>query len=268
MFSHFTLGSNDLKRSENFYAALGPTMGLTKIHVDRDEGYLSLRRRDGSPPPLNICRPLDDRPATAGNGFHIAFMANDQETVERFHETALAHGGHDEGVPGLRSIYAPDYYAAYIRDPDGNKLQAVWYRDGRKVFATGDLISHITIGHANFERERAFYTAVLGTLGMEELPDEAYESLAGFGFPGFQTPIVYVQRTFDGKPASFGNGTHVAFKADSREAVDRFFAAAIKCGGRSEGEPGPRPHYSAHYYGAYVRDAVGNKLQAVCRKPA
>lgn len=267
MFSHITLGSDDLERSEKFYRVLGPTLGLALSQFD-DEGYLRIGREDSDAPSVNVCRPLDDRPATSGNGFHIAFMADGKEAVDRFHAAALAHGGRDDGAPGLRPIYAPDYYAAYVRDPDGNKLQAVWYQDGRKTGVAGDVISHITIGLGDVGRERAFYSEVLATLGIVELPEEALEQLAGFGFPGCSTPIVYVQQPFDGGPASFGNGTHVAFTADSREAVDRFHAAALAMGGRSEGAPGLRPHYSPHYYGAYVRDAVGNKLQAVCRKPA
>ncbi|MGI9435652.1 MAG: VOC family protein [Geminicoccaceae bacterium] len=268
MFSHLNLGSNDLKRSEAFYTAVGPTIELPLLHVDHDEGFFSLGKSDRSAPPLIVCRPFDDLPATWSNGFHIAFMAKDEDAVRQFHRTALAHGGYDEGAPGLRTIYAPDYYAAYVRDPDGNKLQAVCYLDGRKTGPGGDVISHITIGHADFERERAFYTAVLATLGIVEIPEEGDANSAGFGIEGFETPIVYVQPPFDGRPASFGNGTHVAFSASSREAVDRFHAEALAAGGSSDGEPGLRPHYSANYYGAYVRDRVGNKLQAVCRKPA
>ncbi len=268
MFSHFTLGTNDLARAETFYSALGPTLGLPLLGIDHEDGHLRIGPNDRSGPPLIVCRPFDDLPATWSNGFHVAFNATGPETVDRFHATALAHGGYDEGGPGLRSIYSPDYYAAYVRDPDGNKLQAVCYLDGRKAAPTGDMISHITIGHADLERARSFYTSVLGTLGIDEIPEEGDANTAGFGFPGFRTPIVYVQRPFDGRPASFGNGTHIAFTASSQEAVDQFHEAALAHGGISAGGPGPRPQYSAHYYAAYVLDQVGNKLQAVCRKPA
>ena len=268
MLSHVTLGSNDLARSEVFYSALMSILRQELLEASHEHGFLMLGQPDWHHPHLFICRPFDNLPATWSNGFHIAFMAADQEAVDQFHKTALAHGGYDEGGPGLRPMYAPDYYAAYVRDPDGNKLQAVCYLDGRKAAATGDVISHITIGHADFERERSFYSAILAPLGMIELPDEAHDKLAGFGSEGFQTPIVYIQRPFNGRPASFGNGTHAAFSAPSRDAVDRFHAAALAHGGCSEGEPGLRPHYSANYYGAYIRDQVGNKLQAVCREPA
>jgi catechol 2,3-dioxygenase-like lactoylglutathione lyase family enzyme len=245
-----------------------PALGPWLIKIDREEGYLMAAPPDQRRPPLNVCPPFDNLPATWSNGFHIAFNAAEKDMVDRFHAAALAHGGYDDGAPGIRSIYAPDYYGAYVRDPDGNKLQAVCYLDGRKAGPTGDVISHITIGQADFERERTFYAAVLGTLDIVELPEEGDATSAGFGFQGCKTPIVYVQPPFDGRPASFGNGTHVAFSASSRAAVDRFHEAALAHGGTNEGAPGARPHYSANYYAAYVRDQVGNKLQAVCREPA
>jgi catechol 2,3-dioxygenase-like lactoylglutathione lyase family enzyme len=69
---------------------------------------------------------------------------------------------------------------------------------------------------------------------------------------------------FDKATASPGNGNHVAFLAPNRAAVDAFHAAALDNGGSDEGAPGLRPHYHANYYGAYVRDPDGNKIQAVC----
>ena len=268
MFSHFTLGTNDLARAEAFYSAVMPTLGQSLIAASPENGYLMFGLPDKRHPHLFICRPFDGLPATWSNGFHIAFNAANEETVDRFHAAALAHGGYDDGAPGIRSIYAPDYYGAYVRDPDGNKLQAVCYLDGRKAGPTGDVISHITIGHADIDRERAFYAAVLGALHIVDIPKEGDADSAGFGFLRYRTPIVYVQPPFDGRPATFGNGTHVAFAAASRAAVDRFHAEALVHGGLCAGAPGLRPHYSANYYAAYVRDRVGNKLQAVCREPA
>ncbi|MCJ8336215.1 MAG: VOC family protein, partial [Epibacterium sp.] len=67
-----------------------------------------------------------------------------------------------------------------------------------------------------------------------------------------------------GRPATWGNGTQVAFVADTKEDVRAFHDTALRLGGSSEGEPGPRPHYGENYFAAYVRDPDGNKLQAVC----
>jgi catechol 2,3-dioxygenase-like lactoylglutathione lyase family enzyme len=77
-------------------------------------------------------------------------------------------------------------------------------------------------------------------------------------------PTIYIYTPEDGRPATWGNGTHVAFIADTRAQVHAFHEQALKLGGKSEGEPGPRPHYGPNYYAAYVRDPDGNKLQAVC----
>lgn len=73
-------------------------------------------------------RPIDREPATVGNGITIAFEAPDRATVDRFHAEALAAGGTDAGPPGLRPQYHPDYYGAYARDPDGNKLCCACHR--------------------------------------------------------------------------------------------------------------------------------------------
>src|SRR3546814_11552422 len=97
-------------------------------------------------PHVVIRRPADGRPFQRGNGYHVAFLAPDEETVQRFHAAALDNGGSDEGGPGLRRFYAPDYYGAYLRDPDGNKLQAVTYPDGRQAGPGGDLVPPITLG--------------------------------------------------------------------------------------------------------------------------
>ena len=76
-------------------------------------------------PKLFIGPAFDGNEARAGNGNHAAFLAPDRATVDAFHKAALAHGGSDEGTPGLRPHYHPNYYGAYVRDPEGNKLQAV-----------------------------------------------------------------------------------------------------------------------------------------------
>jgi catechol 2,3-dioxygenase-like lactoylglutathione lyase family enzyme len=194
-------------------------------------------------------------------------MAAGEDTVKRFHQAALAAGGYDEGAPGLRPHYAADYYAAYVRDPDGNKLQAVYYANERKAGLAGDSISHITLGTRDVARAGRFYEAVLATLGLVRLAGEEEQGEdAAFGFKDTGVPIVFPQKTFDGRPATWGNGTHVAFQAANRAAVDAFYRAALSLGGLDEGAPALRPHYHTDYYAAYVRDPDGNKLQAVCHE--
>jgi len=120
MLSHTTLGVSDLPRALSFYTPLMDALGLTLKFSDSTwAGWKS----PGVERPLFIIgRPLDGRTASAGNGQMIAFLAASRAIVDRCHALALAHGGRDEGPPGLRPTYHPHYYGAYFRDPDGNKL--------------------------------------------------------------------------------------------------------------------------------------------------
>jgi catechol 2,3-dioxygenase-like lactoylglutathione lyase family enzyme len=124
------------------------------------------------------------------------------------------------------------------------------------------VLSHITLGTNDKQRAAGFYDAVLGVLGFTRLPKPPEKPLAYD--KGGQMPTIFICTPFDGQPATWGNGTHIAFVADTRGQVDAFHRKALEAGGTDEGQPGLRPHYGANYYAAYVRDADGNKLQAVC----
>lgn len=128
------------------------------------------------------------------------------------------------------------------------------------------MLSHITLGTNDFDRALKFYDSALAPLGIKRTSTEAEYGYAMYK-QGDTTFTVFICRPFDGNPATHGNGTHVAFAAPNRAAVDAFHAAALAQGGKDEGAPGPRPHYHEYYYGAYVRDPDGNKLQACCQKP-
>jgi catechol 2,3-dioxygenase-like lactoylglutathione lyase family enzyme len=127
------------------------------------------------------------------------------------------------------------------------------------------MYSHVTVGTRDLARSERFYDAVMAALGHPVLFKNA-RALA-YGMPTGEK--FFVLFPFDGKDARPGNGVHAAFKVDSRARVDDFHRVALAQGGSDEGAPGLRPHYHPNYYGAYVRDPDGNKLQAVChRKPA
>ncbi|MEQ8347112.1 MAG: VOC family protein [Sneathiellaceae bacterium] len=126
--SHITLGSNDQARSARFYDAVLGALGFARL--PKPPGKPPAYERDGQMPTIYLYAPEDGRPATWGNGTHVAFLAESRAQVHAFHERALALGGSCEGPPGPRPHYGPGYYAAYVRDPDGNKLQAVCYAAG------------------------------------------------------------------------------------------------------------------------------------------
>jgi catechol 2,3-dioxygenase-like lactoylglutathione lyase family enzyme len=121
MFSHVTFGTNDLARAGAFYDAVLGILG----HVRGLERETFIAYGDSPGPRLFIMHPFDGNPASSGNGVHAAFVAESRVQVDAFHAAALAAGGTDEGAPGLRPQYHEDYYAAYVRDPDGNKIQVV-----------------------------------------------------------------------------------------------------------------------------------------------
>lgn len=121
MFLYITLGTNDLAAATRFYDATLAPLGLMRLRSEPDEiGYAAPGERCR----LWITKPFDGKPATVGNGSMPAFTAPTQTAVDAFYAAALAHGGTCEGAPGLRP-YGPSFYAAYVRDPDGNKLSAV-----------------------------------------------------------------------------------------------------------------------------------------------
>jgi len=123
MFSHLTIGTTNLSRAINFYDAVLEPLGIERRPV-RYDNWASWQR-PGEPAVLWVGRPINKLPATCGNGWMAAFIAPSRSAVDAAHAAAMAAGGQDEGAPGLRTSYAPDYYGAYVRDPDGNKLHFV-----------------------------------------------------------------------------------------------------------------------------------------------
>ena len=125
MFSHVTVGSNDMARSTAFYDGVGKALGLVKhMEVPDGAGY---GRADGRPQ-LWIVRPLDRHAATVGNGITIGLDADTRPAVDAAYAAGIAAGGKDEGKPGIRAHYHPNYYGAYVRDPDGNKVCIVCHK--------------------------------------------------------------------------------------------------------------------------------------------
>jgi catechol 2,3-dioxygenase-like lactoylglutathione lyase family enzyme len=118
--SHVSIGVNDVSRAKAFYDPLMELLGLRIRQADEesvDYGNQGLV--------FSLETPSDGRPATAGNGVHIAFSAPDRKTVDAFYREALRLGARDAGPPGLRPQYSATYYGAFVFDPDGNKIEAV-----------------------------------------------------------------------------------------------------------------------------------------------
>lgn len=118
MIGYVTLGTNDRDKSARFYDALCGELGVTRMM--ENEQFIAWGKPGGGAG-IGLTKPFDGKAATVGNGVMVALEAKDKAQVHRLHEIALANGGTDEGGPGERG---EGFYAAYFRDPDGNKLNA------------------------------------------------------------------------------------------------------------------------------------------------
>ena len=118
-------------------------------------------------------------------------------------------------------------------------------------------LSHVSLGTNQFDQAVAFYDQVLPTLGCKRILAHPGAVAYGREYPEF-----WVQTPIDGQPATVGNGTHFGFVAPDKAAVHAFYQAALDAGAVGEGEPGPRAEYGEPYYGCFVRDLDGHKIEA------
>jgi catechol 2,3-dioxygenase-like lactoylglutathione lyase family enzyme len=122
------VGVSDLTRSIEFYDAIFAALGHRRSPDTWPENWAGWGPSLDDGVSFWICKPFDGKAPTPGNGTMITFRARHEADVHAFHAAALAHGGSDEGGPGTRPYYAPSFYVAYVRDPDGNKLACVYHR--------------------------------------------------------------------------------------------------------------------------------------------
>ncbi len=124
MIAYVTVGADDIARAKRFYCAFLPALGY-ELAEGREGLSFTLQAKPGMPsaPPDFYVKPsFDGRPASAGNGSMTAFQAANRQQVRDLHAAALAAGGSDEGQPGFRAAYGPQFYVGYLRDPQGNKI--------------------------------------------------------------------------------------------------------------------------------------------------
>jgi catechol 2,3-dioxygenase-like lactoylglutathione lyase family enzyme len=234
VFDHVTIRVSDRPASERFYATLLDVLGRPKTHdggdVDEWDDF-SL---------------LEDGPPT--KGLHIGFRAPSREHVDEFWRLGVGAGCRDDGPPGLRPQYGPEYYGAFVLDPEGNSVEAV-HRDGMRRDGTVD---HLWIRVADLPQAKQFYETIAPYAGFRlraDLPDRAH-----FGAGNGAFAVV------DGAPAE---NVHMAFPAATDAAVDAFHRAATQAGYADNGPPGERSAYHRGYYAAFVLDPDGNNIELV-----
>ena len=127
MIAHVSVGVSDVARAVAFYTPVLRTLGIEPVMPVDVPGVGRVAMgysTEAGHVPFWIGLPNDERPATAGNGVHVAFSAPDKAAVDAFYAAAIANGGIADGAPGPRAVYRTDYYGAFVRDPDGNKIEA------------------------------------------------------------------------------------------------------------------------------------------------
>jgi catechol 2,3-dioxygenase-like lactoylglutathione lyase family enzyme len=122
LFSHIFTSVSDFERAYAFYAEIMRTLGNGLRFCERDKPWAGWHSAGQARPLFVICKPYDGQPHAPGNGQMVAFMATSREQVRAAYQVALAQGGTCEGPPGPRPHYHADYYGAYFRDPEGNKV--------------------------------------------------------------------------------------------------------------------------------------------------
>jgi catechol 2,3-dioxygenase-like lactoylglutathione lyase family enzyme len=122
MLHHVSLGTTDLARARVFYDPVMAELGLQRtLDVEEAVGY------GAGITVFSLNLPADEKPPSVGNGTHVAFEVEKRAAVDAFFRTALANGGDSGGAPGLRPEYDANYYAAFVLDPDGNKIEALTF---------------------------------------------------------------------------------------------------------------------------------------------
>lgn len=126
MIGYATVGTQDLARARVFYDPIFAEMGAEICFSDENVACWG-KPGDDSVPRFFVCYPYDGATASAGNGAMTAFLIGQPARIRRVYDIAIKAGGSDEGAPGPRPEYGEGFYAAYVRDPDGNKLAFVCY---------------------------------------------------------------------------------------------------------------------------------------------
>ncbi|HST17685.1 MAG TPA: VOC family protein [Gaiellaceae bacterium] len=196
---------------------------------------------------LSIASADDANPAT--RRLHVGLAASSCAQVDDWWRELTAAGYRDDGAPGPRPEYSPEYYGAFIRDNDDNSIEAVHH--ARSDPSSG-VIDHLWIRVRDLAATRRFYAAVAQALGLR-VPERSD-----------RFHVVTDTGTFTLLEADEATrGLHLALGVGDAETVQAFHAAGLGAGGVDNGAPGERPVYHAGYYAAYLRDPDANNIEAV-----
>jgi catechol 2,3-dioxygenase-like lactoylglutathione lyase family enzyme len=237
MFDHVTIRVTDRAASERFYDTVLAPLGIERTY---STGTFSEWR--------DFLLTGGDDFGRATRRLHVAFVAPSREQVDGFWRAGTEAGYADDGAPGPRPEYRADYYGAFLRDPDGNSVEAVHHGALRQ----GGIVDHLWIRVADVAAARRFYEVIAPHAGLH-LSDDTPERVQFAGSSGSFSLV-------HGTPTE---NLHLAFPTDDDGDAERFHRAATDAGYRSDGPPGERPRYHPGYYAAYVLDPDGNSVEVV-----
>ncbi len=238
MFDHITLRVPELAVAERVFDAV-----LTPLDIAKTSSTSAFAVWNG----FALTQTDDAHPVT--RGLHVAFVAPSQESVDAFWQAGIDAGLSDDGPPGPRPRCGDDYYAAFVRDPNGNGIEAV-HRDALRV----GIFDHVAIRVADLTAATAFYQTISGAAGFD-VRHEGGSSHTTFSDGASRGAFSLLR----GRPTE---NLHMAFTGTD-DAVRRFYHHAVAAGYHGNGEPGERPRYHAGYYAAYVLDPDGNNIEVV-----
>jgi catechol 2,3-dioxygenase-like lactoylglutathione lyase family enzyme len=241
MFAHVAIHARDHAASERFYRTV---LGAIEVQptLARDRFLLFDEF---------LVVPADSQHAPTV-GLHTGFVAQTREHVDAFWRAGIAAGYEDDGAPGERARYGADYYGAFLRDPDGNSVEAVHHDDTRR----GGTIDHLWIGVADLDAATAFYRTIARHTGLR--PGRVWDEGAQFRGAWATFSLVH-----DGRART--EGLHIAFAAPDRETVRQFHQTAMAAGYVDNGGPGERPQYGPGYFAAFALDPDGTNVESAVR---
>ena len=237
MFDHVGIRVSDRTAAEAVYARLLGVIGIEQTYTGEEFAEWD---------DFALGEPDAEHPLT--RRLHIGFGAPSRDAVDAFWRAGIAAGWRDDGEPGPRPQYRDDYYGGFLRDPDGNSIEAVHHGG---VGGPGG-IDHLWIRVRDLAAAEAFYATIAAHAGLEEGPPR--EDRAWFRGRGGSFTLL------EGEPTA---NVHVAFPAPDDATVIAFHRAALAAGYRDNGAPGERPEYHAGYYAAFVLDPDGNNVEVV-----
>ena len=237
MFDHVTIYVPDREASARFFDTVLVQLGIETSYRTNDFSEyddFSLTHADAGHPETT--------------GLHIGFAAPTREHVDAFWQAGVDAGYENDGPPGPRTEYLPDYYGSFLRSPDGNSIEAVHYSD---VPQRRGIVDHLWIRVRDLAASTAFYKLLAESLGLDFRTGNGRTTLHGPDGGSFSL--------LEGEPTQH---VHMAFPTDNA-GVERFPANLTAAGHPDNGAPGERPRYHPGYYAAYVSDPDGHNIEAV-----